>query len=73
MIPGHEGACEFCGSTEARLEVTMFGDAEPRYTPGYCPCPKPHCVCCNTILRKGRCDHLGCPVYDVLQPLPVIS
>ena len=65
-------ACPRC--RRPPIAVTELGRADPELVPA-CSCypHPPLCVCCHQPLEDDRCATLGCPVYDVLQPLPDVD
>jgi len=67
--------CEHCGKAVEAINVTGFGDPEPRYVAGMCPCPRPHCPLCLSLLdHDGRCTdrHADCVLWTLKVPIPVI-
>lgn len=66
--------CGRCGADEEAVEITRFGDREPRYIRGRrCDCPGPRCPCCRARLNEGRCPTLDCPIFGVIVPDPLIA
>jgi hypothetical protein len=66
--------CSRCGEQQEAVEITKFGDAEPRYTMGRaCNCPGPRCFACGVRLREhGRCENLRCYMLNRIVPAPDI-
>lgn len=50
-------------------EITCFGDPKPSYMFLFPP-PRPACPTCRNELTDGRCETIGCWLFDCLIPLP---
>jgi hypothetical protein len=67
--------CEHCGDPVEAFEITAFGDKEKRFVAGLCPCPRPHCPLCRSLLdANGRCTdrQADCCLWQLVVPLPEV-
>lgn len=69
-----EFPCKRCGELQRTVEVTAFGDAEPRLLPTGCPCPRPHCPFCHGVLDPAnRCLDIDCFMLFQVIPVPEMT
>lgn len=68
--------CDRCGKALPQIDVTNFGDREPRYLDGMCPCPPLPKSCCTFCRRPvdsgGRCENIDCFFVGQVVPDPVL-
>jgi hypothetical protein len=67
--------CPRCGEEQPWVEVTQFGDREPRYAQTYlCPCPGPRCPFSHGRLDdERRCTDMDCYMFGLPVPVPEIA
>jgi hypothetical protein len=67
--------CERCGQQRETLNITAFGDREPRYALGLeCDCPGPRCPFSHGRLdHHGRCADIDCFMWMQIIPLPEVA
>lgn len=64
--------CERCGRTLGAVEVTQFGDREPRYiTTGPCDC-QGYCSLCDQRIENGKCWNMDCVLHGHVVPIVTV-